>query len=394
MHVPREPRAAAAAVDFASSEAVAWNSIRSCCRACSSRSSSRSTSCCRRSPSGSRRTSSCSRACTSGSGDATYLRLSLFWTKMFAVSFGMGVVSGIVMPFQFGTNWSGLADTAGNVLAPLLTYEGPDRVLPRGRIPRHPAVRPQAGAAVGPPVRRRDGRVGHAVLVVLDPVGQQLDADAGRLRDRRRALLREGLGRRDLQSVVPVPDRAHGDRVLHHHRLRGRRGFRVAPAPAAARAGVAARDVDGAGPARSCWCRCRSSWATRTASTRSNTSRSRSPRWKACGTRRRARPPSLFAIPDSAQRIEPVRDRDPGSRQRLPDARRQRRGQGTEGVPAGRPPAGRHCVLGVPRHGRDGRPDARRRRVGRVAAPARSPVRRRPRTSSCATSWRPPDSSL
>jgi cytochrome d ubiquinol oxidase subunit I len=56
--------------------------------------------------------------------DTTYLRLSLFWTKMFAVSFGMGVVSGIVMPFQFGTNWSGLTDAAGNVLAPLLTYEG------------------------------------------------------------------------------------------------------------------------------------------------------------------------------------------------------------------------------------------------------------------------------
>jgi cytochrome d ubiquinol oxidase subunit I len=56
--------------------------------------------------------------------DPIYLRLSLFWTRMFAVSFGMGVVSGIVLPFQFGTNWSGLADTAGNVLAPLLTYEG------------------------------------------------------------------------------------------------------------------------------------------------------------------------------------------------------------------------------------------------------------------------------
>lgn len=57
-------------------------------------------------------------------GDQTYLRLSLWWTKLFAVSFGMGVVSGIVLPFQFGTNWSGLSDTAGNVLAPLLTYEG------------------------------------------------------------------------------------------------------------------------------------------------------------------------------------------------------------------------------------------------------------------------------
>jgi cytochrome d ubiquinol oxidase subunit I len=53
-----------------------------------------------------------------------YLRLSNFWTKIFAVSFGMGVVSGIVMPFQFGTNWSRFADTTANILSPLLAYEG------------------------------------------------------------------------------------------------------------------------------------------------------------------------------------------------------------------------------------------------------------------------------
>jgi len=56
--------------------------------------------------------------------DDTYLRLSLFWIKIFAVSFGMGVVSGIVMPFQFGTNWSQFADATANVTAPLLAYEG------------------------------------------------------------------------------------------------------------------------------------------------------------------------------------------------------------------------------------------------------------------------------
>jgi cytochrome d ubiquinol oxidase subunit I len=56
--------------------------------------------------------------------DKTYLRLSLFWVKIFAVSFGMGVVSGIVMPFQFGTNWSQFADATANVTAPLLAYEG------------------------------------------------------------------------------------------------------------------------------------------------------------------------------------------------------------------------------------------------------------------------------
>ncbi|HEX8739196.1 MAG TPA: cytochrome ubiquinol oxidase subunit I [Casimicrobiaceae bacterium] len=56
--------------------------------------------------------------------DAVYLRLSVFWTRMFAVSFGMGVVSGIVMPFQFGTNWSRYSDDVANVLGPLFAYEG------------------------------------------------------------------------------------------------------------------------------------------------------------------------------------------------------------------------------------------------------------------------------
>ncbi|MEO6929280.1 MAG: cytochrome ubiquinol oxidase subunit I [Casimicrobiaceae bacterium] len=55
--------------------------------------------------------------------EAVYLRLSLFWTKIFAVAFGMGVVSGIVMPFQFGTNWSRYSDVTANVLGPLFTYE-------------------------------------------------------------------------------------------------------------------------------------------------------------------------------------------------------------------------------------------------------------------------------
>ncbi len=53
-----------------------------------------------------------------------YLTLSSFWTKIFAVSFGMGVVSGIVMPFQLGTNWSRFSDATANVLSPLLAYEG------------------------------------------------------------------------------------------------------------------------------------------------------------------------------------------------------------------------------------------------------------------------------
>ncbi len=57
------------------------------------------------------------------SGDDVYLRLSKFWTRIFAVSFGMGVVSGIVMSYQFGTNWSRFSDATANVLGPLLSYE-------------------------------------------------------------------------------------------------------------------------------------------------------------------------------------------------------------------------------------------------------------------------------
>ena len=56
--------------------------------------------------------------------DHAYFRISVFWTKIFAVSFGLGVVSGIVMPFQFGTNWSRFSDTAANVIGPLMAYEG------------------------------------------------------------------------------------------------------------------------------------------------------------------------------------------------------------------------------------------------------------------------------
>jgi len=52
-----------------------------------------------------------------------YLRLSKFWIKVFAVSFGMGVVSGIVMSFQFGTNWSTFAYASANFMGPVLSYE-------------------------------------------------------------------------------------------------------------------------------------------------------------------------------------------------------------------------------------------------------------------------------
>ncbi len=52
-----------------------------------------------------------------------YHRLARFWTKIFAVSFAMGVVSGIVLSYQFGTNWSRFSLFTGNVIGPLIGYE-------------------------------------------------------------------------------------------------------------------------------------------------------------------------------------------------------------------------------------------------------------------------------
>ena len=56
-------------------------------------------------------------------GEAHYLKLFKYWIKIFAVAFGMGVVSGLVMSYQFGTNWSVFSDKTGPILGPLMGYE-------------------------------------------------------------------------------------------------------------------------------------------------------------------------------------------------------------------------------------------------------------------------------
>jgi len=56
-------------------------------------------------------------------GRALYLDLFRYWLKIFAVAFAMGVVSGIVMSYQFGTNWSEFSTKAGPVIGPLMAYE-------------------------------------------------------------------------------------------------------------------------------------------------------------------------------------------------------------------------------------------------------------------------------
>ena len=56
-------------------------------------------------------------------GKGVYANLYRYWLKIFAVVFAMGVVSGIVMSYQFGTNWSVFSDKAGPVIGPLMAYE-------------------------------------------------------------------------------------------------------------------------------------------------------------------------------------------------------------------------------------------------------------------------------
>ena len=59
----------------------------------------------------------------SATGDGKWMDAYGFWVKVFALSFALGVVSGITMSFQFGTNWPGFMETVGNIAGPLLAYE-------------------------------------------------------------------------------------------------------------------------------------------------------------------------------------------------------------------------------------------------------------------------------
>ena len=56
-------------------------------------------------------------------GREVYLTVFRYWLKIFAIVFAMGVVSGIVMSYQFGTNWSVFSDRAGPIIGPLMAYE-------------------------------------------------------------------------------------------------------------------------------------------------------------------------------------------------------------------------------------------------------------------------------
>src|SRR5215208_6241002 len=56
-------------------------------------------------------------------GEDRFINLFQYWLKIFAIVFAMGVVSGIVMSYEFGTNWAVFSDKAGGVIGPLMAYE-------------------------------------------------------------------------------------------------------------------------------------------------------------------------------------------------------------------------------------------------------------------------------
>ena len=116
-------------------------------------------------------------------GESVYLDLFRYWVKIFSIGFAMGVVSGLVMSYQFGTNWSAFSDRAGAVIA-ADGLRSADRVLPRGGVSGRDAVRHAESRPAPAFCRNVFCRRGHADFGNLDPVGQLLDADAARLHDR------------------------------------------------------------------------------------------------------------------------------------------------------------------------------------------------------------------
>ena len=118
-------------------------------------------------------------------GNPLYRRVFDFWLKVFAVSFGMGVVTGIVMAFQFGTNWSVLAREDRLDPGAAAGLRNVHRLHARGEILRRDAARARSRVAALLLLCLLHGLARHDVLVVLDSRQQQLDAGAGRPHDRR-----------------------------------------------------------------------------------------------------------------------------------------------------------------------------------------------------------------
>ena len=161
-------------------------------------------------------------------GRNVFLALFNYWKKIFAVTFGMGVVSGIVMSYQFGTNWSVFSDKTGPILGPLMGYE----VLT--------AFFLEAGfLGVMLFGMERVGKRLHFFATLMVAAGTLMSAfwilaanswmhtPAGYAVNAAGQFVADRLVGRDLQPVVSLPAGAHGARRLPDDRVRGRRGGRL-----------------------------------------------------------------------------------------------------------------------------------------------------------------------
>ena len=176
-----------------------------------------------------------------------YLDLFDYWKKIFAVAFGMGVVSGIVMSYQFGTNWSVYSDKVGPVIGPLMGYE----VLS--------AFFLEAGfLGVMLFGRERVGPKLHAFAALMVAIGTFISTfwiwrpTPGCRRPRATRStptdnFADELVAGDLQSVVPLSARPHGAGGLSDHGLRRRRRRRAASAARSRQRRRAADVLDGDG---------------------------------------------------------------------------------------------------------------------------------------------------
>ena len=285
-------------------------------------------------------------------GRPAYRVVFEFWLKIFGVAFGLGVVSGIVMAFEFGTNWSELSRMSGPIQGPLLSYETFTAfaleasffgvlLFGRPRVPPWFYLFSTAMVALGTTLSAFWIMVNNSWMQV--PVGYAVENGAFVPTDWSKIIF---------SPVVWVRFPAHAARLLPDRRLLRRRDRRLVPAAAANSTPRRASCCAWASISRPCSCRCSSSSVISTATTSTTISRRSSPRSKARWHDEQPASEVLIALPDAAAETQPLRDQHPGSRQ--PDRQHEPHVEGSRAdrFSAAGPAAGADPVLRLPHHGR------------------------------------------
>ena len=307
-------------------------------------------------------------------GREHYCTLARFWTKIFAVSFAMGVVSGIVLSYQFGTNWSRFSVVTGNVIGPLIGYE----VLTAFFLEATFLGIMLFGG-------NRVPKWLHVLSAVIVAFGTSLSAfwilsanswmqTPGGLRDARRHRLPGELVPDRLQPELPVPLRPHVHGGLPDHLARGAGGRRALPARGPLRRGRQDHDAHGPRHGRRPGAAAARHRRLARPQHRQAPARQGGRDGGALG-RHQARRPRAVRLSRREGRAQRLRDRDPEGREPDPHARPERAVPRPQGVSRRGPAAGVAGVLRLPHHGRHRRADARHRARRRLPVVARPAVR-------------------